>query len=411
MRAVRRAQGDDPDASRTADRERTVRARWRDASPVAPVRYPLDLGGTLRALAGGGGVLGGTLSASGEDALALALGSAVDLGDLPAGATVVVPDFICSSVPRAVARAGLRVAFGALDATRWTFAAGALDAALDAGARALVAVSYFGLPAGGDDAGRAELATAARAAYAVEDLAQGYGIAHAARLDGARAATFSFGRGKSLPLGWGGLVEAADERTAARVAARAAAMPPARALESAANLLLAQAQRALLHPLVWRLVPLPAPPLRGVAAPAPPEPTAAPHRRRTPGRLVARYLAAAADRHVVVVEQRRRNALELRDRLLARVTQGVVVPAATSVRAGVALRLPVLLDDERAGRAVRAALERRGIVKGPNDWDDYAAPSANAASIAARLVTLPTHPGSEHAAARAVETIAEILGL
>ena len=121
---------------------------------VAPVRYPLDLAGTLRSLvrtaAGRAPALPGTLAGSGEDALVLAFEGLVDASRLAAGDTVVLPDFVCSSVPRAVERSGLRVRFAALDPARWGYAPGALESALDEGARAFLAVSYFGLPPGGD---------------------------------------------------------------------------------------------------------------------------------------------------------------------------------------------------------------------------------------------------------------------
>lgn len=371
---------------------------------VAPIRYPLDLTGTLRSLvrtaAGRTSAIAGTLAGSGEDALVLAFQGLVDASRLAAGDTVVLPDFVCSSVPRAIDRAGLRVRFAALDASRWGYAAGALESALDEGARALLAVSYFGLPPGGDAAARARLEVAARRAVAVEDLAQAYGIEPAARIAGAQAAVFSFGRGKSLPLAWGGLAESADADVAARIARRAASNASASILGDAAHLIAAQLLRAVLHPLPWRFVPLPA-----ADTDPPPLP-----RHPAPGRLVAAYLAAAAARHRDVVALRRRNARALLDALAAHEGRGLTLPDATALAEGVALRMPVVFDSAQRAGEVREALASRGIVKGPNGWDDYGRTSANAAAIAARVVTLPTQPGSEAAARRAVAVIADALG-
>ena len=371
---------------------------------VAPVRYPLDLTGTLRALvrtaAGRAPALPGTLAGSGEDALRLVFEGLVDASRLAPGDAVVLPDFVCSSVPRAIERAGLRVVFAALDPAHWGFAHGALEATLAAGARAFVAVSYFGLPPGGDAAARARLGGPLRDAVAVEDLAQAYGIAPEVRLAGAQAATFSFGRGKSLPLAWGGLVETADPVLAARLASRAAAGPAATFIADAVDLLLAQAFRAALHPAVWRFVPLPAEDDAAPPAPA----------RRAPGRAVAAYLAAAARKHRDVVALRRRNALALRAALEPYTPRGLGLPDEASLRDGVALRLPVTFAAVADAARVRDALAARHVVKGPNAWDDYGRTTANAAAIAARLVTLPTSPGSEDAARRAVAVIAESLG-
>lgn len=371
---------------------------------VAPVRYPLDLTGTLRSLvrtaAGRASAIPGTLAGSGEAALALAFEGLVDASRLAAGDTVVLPDFVCSSVPRAVERAGLGVRYAALDPARWGYAPGALESALDEGARAFLAVSYFGLPPGGDAAARARLDDAARRAVAVEDLAQAYGLEPTARIAGAQAAVFSFGRGKSLPLAWGGLAESADADVAACIARRAASSASASTIGDAAHLIAAQVLRAVLHPALWRFVPLPA----GDTDP-PPLP-----RHPAPGRLVAAYLASAAAQHRDVVALRRRNARALRAALAAYEGRGLALPDATALGDGVALRMPVVFDSPQRAGEVRAALASRGIVKGPNGWDDYGRTSANAAAIAARVVTLPTQPGSEAAARRAVAVIVEALG-
>ncbi|MBY0276563.1 hypothetical protein K2Z84_14570, partial [Candidatus Binatia bacterium] len=193
-----------------------------------------------------------------------------------------------------------------------------------------------------------------------------------------------------------------DARLAEAVVARAAPGARAGMLGDVAHLALAQLLRALLHPAVWRFVPLP----RARGGSADEESRA----RRAPGRVVARYLAAAAASHPLVVAERRRNALALRERLAGEVAGGIGLPDAGSLRAGVALRLPVLFERADDARAVRCALAEQRIVKGPNDWDDYGRASAAAAAIADRLVTLPTHPGSEHAARRAIAVIAQRLG-
>jgi len=393
----------------------TARARFREraaaASPspdgllgtgavaVAPVRYPLDLTGTLRALLRPAAVrsqsLRGTLAGSGEDALVLAFRCLVDGSRLVPGDAVVLPDFVCSSVPRAIERAGLRAVFAPLDPAHWGFVQGALEADV----RAFVAVSYFGLPPGGDAAARAQLGDPVRRAVAVEDLAQAYGIAPQARLAGAQAAVFSFGRGKSLPLAWGGLVEMADADLAARVARHAEGHARASVLGDALHLFAAQALRAVLHPAVWRFVALPG----GQTAP-PPEP-----RHRAPGPTVGAYLAAADARHQRIVAQRRRNALALRGALESLAGHGLTLPDEAALRAGVALRMPVVFDDPRVASGVRSALAERAIVKGPNAWDDYGRATPNAAAIASRLVTLPTQPGSEAAAERAIALVARAL--
>ncbi len=75
-----------------------------------------------------------------------------------------------------------------------------------------------------------------------------------------------------------------------------------------------------------------------------------------------------------------------------------------------ALRFPVLFDDPAAAEEVRRRLREDRILKGPNDFEDYAGGGAHAASIARRLVTLPTYRGSEAAQDAAAEVIRRVLG-
>ncbi len=368
--------------------------------PSAPVRYPVDLTSCARALVTRRRAHPtGLFTSSGEEALRLALSFAREERQLGLTARVVVPDFICASVPRAVEDAGLLVTFAAVDPATWSYAPGALEDALDAGASVVLAVSYFGLPAAGALDAPERLRSTVERAFVIEDLAQAYGLSELrARVSGARMTVYSFGRGKSLPLGWGGLVEPRGATEQRWLAARAAERKRGNVVASVLNLALAQLQRTALHPSVWRLLPIPD---------HAPLDTARPRALPPPAWPVDAYLAVAAERHRRVVEQRRANALRTRARLAD--MAGLTVPAAAAIAAGVALRLPVTFAAVDDARAVRAALAAGRLIKGPNSWEEYGLPSAHARDVAARLLTLPTQPGSEDAVARAVDVIARVL--
>jgi len=369
--------------------------------PAAPMRFPVSPAACCRALFGRAGPPPeGRFAGSGQEALTLALRGAAALAGAEPDAPVVVPDFICPTVPAAVRDAGLRPQVVPLDATAWFYELDGLEEALRGGTRLAVLVSYFGLSPlpPGPARGRARALLAE--VDAVEDSAQAFGTEAPPWLPRSRFRIFSFGRGKSLPLVWGGLAQGLEGEAQAWLDAQPMHRGPGAVLASLLDLGLAQAQSALLHPAVFRFVLLP----RSAASPHHPS-----GRRRPPLAWPAtHYISAQGERLSREIETRRANALALHAGLQD--LRGVTLPAPEAVAEGVALRLPVLFDDPTAGEDARARLIERGILRGPHDWHDYAGGSPTALSIARRLVTLPTWSGSERAGTAAVALLRERLG-
>ncbi len=365
-------------------------------SAVAPVRYPVALVDCLRAVFGRGAKPRGLFVASGQEALEIALRGVKELHSEDRGDEVVVPDFICPSVPAAVRDAGLVPRLCELDATTWFYRPEALAEAVGPSTCGVVAVAYFGfrptLPRG--------LESTLQGVSVVEDLAQSFGVAGLDAPWGDPAfRIYSFARGKSLPLGWGGLVTgggAAEQRWLETLAGRRA---PGSIAESLFNLTLSQVQSLVLHPAVWRLLPVPE---------QLPSTERGKRRHGDPRWPVTRYVGdcrSLAPRIAV----RRRNARRLARRLQG--CPGLHLPATDeqTLSCAAALRFPVIFEQIAAAEEVRRRLAVEKIIKGPNDFDDYGESSDRARRIARRLVTLPTYGGSESAQEAAVSVIRQVL--
>ena len=368
-------------------------ARRRPLAP--PVRYPTALGDCFRAILRPGAPEPVGLSVgSGQEGLEVALGFIRTFDERATGQAVVVPDFVCPSVPAAARVAGFEPRPCELDPATWTYRPEALEAAVDDDVAAVVLVAYFGfLPDSG------ELEPWLAEVPVVEDLAQAFGVEEGVGLwPTSSFRVFSFARGKSLPLAWGGWLTGRGRREREWLEAEAARRGPGSAVSAGCNLALAQLQCLVLTPAVWRWLPLSERMVRGGAVRA---------RRGPLGRLVRRYVAATRTL-APEIEARRGNVRRMVESLTD--VEGVGVAESVAAARGVALRLPIVFDDSEAAGAVRAALRREGVIKGPNDFDDYVGGSENSAAIARRLVTLPTYRGSEAAQEAAVAILRRELG-
>ncbi len=363
---------------------------------MAPVRYPLALGDCLRAVFRRSRPPQGLFVSSGQEALELALRGVKELHARERGEEVVVPDFICPSVPDAVRGAGLVPRVCELEARTWFYRQDLLAESVGSRTCAVVVVAYFGFA----PSTPARFDPKLGGVPVVEDLAQSYGIGGLGEpWDQPAFRTYSFARGKSLPLGWGGLVTANGEIERLWLEDLGSRRAPASVPESLVNLALSQFQSMILHPAVWRLLPVPerfSPAKRGK------------RRHRDPGWPVTRYVGASSSL-APEIAARRRNARRLA-RLL-RSCRGLHLPATDdgALSRAAALRFPVLFEEAAAADQVRQRLRDEKIVKGPNDFDDYAGTSVNATAIARRLVTLPTYRGSESAQGAAAEVVRQVL--
>ncbi|MCB2141184.1 DegT/DnrJ/EryC1/StrS family aminotransferase [bacterium] len=121
----------------------------------------------------------------------------------PARNEVLIPGYTCYSVPAAVVKAGLKLCFYDLDPK--TFAPKIKSLEQNCGNKTLAIISQhlLGIPT---DTTEIQQCASKAGAYHIEDAAQAFG----GRLDNRNLGTngdfgfFSFGRGKSLPLGGGG---------------------------------------------------------------------------------------------------------------------------------------------------------------------------------------------------------------
>ncbi len=371
-------------------------SRMRTA-PVAPVRFPLALGDCLRAVLSRGPQPPGLFVSSGQEALELALRGVKQLHAEDRGEEVIVPDFICPSVPAAVRDAGLVPRLCELEARTWFYRQDLLAEAVGPSTCAVVMVSYFGFAPAAPPGLDALLERTA----VVEDLAQSYGITELrAPWDRPAFRAYSFARGKSLPLGWGGLVVGGGDVERRWLETLGRRRVRGGVLESVLNLALSQVQSLVLHPAVWRRLPVPErfPPAAGAKG-----------RRGDPRWPVTRYVGASRSL-APEIAIRRRNAQRLARQL--RGCPGLHLPATDegALSRAAALRFPIIFEEAAVAGEVRRLLAEERIVKGPNDFDDYGNASANAATIARCLVTLPTYRGSEAAQEAATAMIRQVSG-
>jgi dTDP-4-amino-4,6-dideoxygalactose transaminase len=139
---------------------------------------------------------------SGKAALTVIL---LGLSRLSSRRKVLIPAYTCFSVPSSIIKAGLDVALCDVDAKTLDFDMASLRGALDQDVLAVVPTHLFGSCA---DVTQAARYAKARQIYVVEDVAQAFGGMRAGRPLGTTGDVgfLSFGRGKNLTCGSGGLI-------------------------------------------------------------------------------------------------------------------------------------------------------------------------------------------------------------
>ena len=339
------------------------------------------------------------LTASGTDALALALSAA---SAIRPGAPVALPAYGCYDLATAADAADLPVALYDLDPATLAPDAGSLARALALRPCAVVVAHLYGVPADVP----ALAADAARAgALLVEDAAQGGGATLRGRPAGALGdvAVLSFGRGKGMTGGGGGALLACG--AGGQVVVRAARLRAGPRGAGWGELAGAAAQWLLARPGLY-VLPAALPGLRlGETVYHPPRPP------RRISRAAAAVLAAGWERSLREPELRRRNAVRL---LAALHAAGAQVPRGPADAVAGWQRLHVLLDADEAEWARTRDARRLGIIPGyPRalcDLDGFRARVLNAEdgfpgarNVAVSLVTLPTHSLLREGDLRALE--------
>ena len=174
------------------------------------------------------------------------------LKSLSSRTEVVMPAFTCFSVAAAVVQAGLTPVLCDVDARTFDFDEARLEDAVSARTLCVIAHHLFGVPGA---LAAARRVCARHGAFLVEDAAQALGIEAAGGHLGTLgdAGIFSFGRGKHLTCGSGGMVMTNSEPIAAAIAASlatAAAAPWTAQLKEFVKTVL-----MMIHPSVALLIP------------------------------------------------------------------------------------------------------------------------------------------------------------
>jgi len=191
---------------------------------------------------------------SGRAALMLALQA---LASLSPRREVVIPAFTCFSVAGAVVHAGLRPVLCDIDPETFDFDRHALPKAITGDTLAVVAHHLFGVPSA---IAETRALCRARGAYLVEDAAQAMGGEIGGRPMGtlADAGVFSFGRGKNVTCGSGGLVVTNDDDVAAAIAERHARLASPTVVHQLADLARTVMMMIFIRPsLYWLPAALP----------------------------------------------------------------------------------------------------------------------------------------------------------
>jgi len=323
---------------------------------------------------------------SGTTALTRAIAAAVSATGHRA---VALPGYACYDLATACDGADVAGVLYDLDPLTLGPSWASLERALASGVAAVVVVHLFGLPV---DLGRIRALAKAHGTLVIEDAAQGVGATYDGRPVGAHGdlSILSFGRGKGLTAGGGGLLLAHDERLAAMIRSE-----PASGGSGWASLGKTAAQALLSAPSrYWLPASLP---MLGLGETRYQPPRAGAGLSRAGAGLLARTVGLVGR----AAEARREMAARWRGALAS--DWGGVIPGVTAGAVAGYLRFPLVLPrpwgsgDQRARR-----LARHGVAGGyPRSLGQLPGFSRGvvpvggglpgADRLAESLLTLPTH--------------------
>jgi perosamine synthetase len=167
---------------------------------------------------------------SGKAALTLALRA---LHTVTGRRKVIIPAYTCYSVPSAIVNAGLEVVACDVASESFDYDYSKLVSKLDADVLCVVSVHLFGIRS---DTARVKALCDGRGIFVLEDAAQALSAADIGAA--ADAVVFSFGRGKNLTCGSGGVVLARSTAIGAALTATTANVPAASSLDAGRTLLM-----------------------------------------------------------------------------------------------------------------------------------------------------------------------------
>ena len=310
---------------------------------------------------------------------------------------VVIPAYTCFSVPSAIARAGLTVRLCDVDPKTLDLDLGSLAGIDLSRALCIVPSGLYGMP--GDLAGLEAIARP-WGTFVVDDAAQCLGATQGGRPCGTfgDAGFYSLGRGKNLTTMGGGVLVTPREDLARRIEAQVRALRRPATLAVLAAVAGSVLYSAMLAPSrYWLVDRIPFLELGGSRF----EP-------RFPVVRLSAYQKRLAEELLPLLSSyntiRRRHAERLRSRIDG--VEGVEIPRPLAGASPAYLRFPILTRDAAHRASLLRRLREAGISASASyptaigdipGIDRHLAPDQQpcpgAASIAARILTLPTHPG------------------
>jgi perosamine synthetase len=189
------------------------------------------------------------LVSSGKAAFTLILNALKSL--TPEKTQVLIPAYTCFSVPSAIVKAGLDVALCDLSHTSYDFDYGLFEKTINNKTLCVVPNHLFGMPA---DMDRIRGICGSHGVYVVEDAAQAMGGTYKGRRLGTigDVGFFSFGRGKNITCGSGGLIITNSDAIAREIETNYYVLEKPRFLESFVELLKVVVFAIFIHPsLYW----------------------------------------------------------------------------------------------------------------------------------------------------------------
>lgn len=309
---------------------------------------------------------------------------------------VIIPSYTCFSVAASVVKAGLTPRIVDIVPDTLDYDRQALEATDTRRVLAIVATNLYGLPS--DLPWLCDYARA-RGLFLIDDAAQAFGARVAGRWSGTwgDAGLYSFDKGKNVSAIDGGVIVAPHGRLAEGIERIVEGLPAPSATESAKAMVKVLAYAGLLHPrLYWIPSSMPGLDLGKTL-----------YTTDYPVGRSSRALSALA-----LVMIGRRDAFTAarveRARLIRHKLDGLATLRFVSSVAGsepVYLRLPALASDQAEQARLIAALQRAGIgatASYPAALADVPAlrnrlagsarSTGGGRAVAARIVTLPTHP-------------------
>jgi dTDP-4-amino-4,6-dideoxygalactose transaminase len=323
------------------------------------------------------------LVSSGKAALQLALSA---LKTLSKRTEVVIPAYTCFSVPAAILKAGLRPVLCDITASTFDFDHAQLQGVLTDETLCVVSHHLFGVRS---DIERTRTICRARHIFVIEDAAQAMDVGESHRAPGTTGdvGVFSFGRGKNITCGSGGVIVTSSAEIASAIEERYRLLPAPSWWETLKDFAALVFMIVFIRPkLYWIAAALPFLRLGTTEFP-----------RTIKVRRLSGFKAGLLRnwrQHLVQSNKvRSAAAADLRHRMSIRPGSDLVRPL---------LRLPVLASNPAEKQRIYSASKARGLgisVAYPTSIDEIPEIQSafagrrfpSATSVASRLLTLPTH--------------------